>query len=138
MAKGYDPTRLVALMEQLLEQRNESYREASLRAGLDHGAVRRYMRAGHRPDREALLLLADHFGVNPNDLLVAAGYAPLKMFERERTDLDSLSPDVRALAQDLERIADPVLRRRLVAAIRLLLEGHLASSSSAAGRDFAG
>ncbi|RLC56549.1 MAG: hypothetical protein DRI79_04495 [Chloroflexi bacterium] len=130
MARGYDPTRLVATLERLLAERNESYREASLRAGLDHGAVRRYVRDGRRPSRDSLLALADHFGVNPNDLLVLAGYPPMQMFEREPADLNQLSPDVRSVVEDLERIGDPVLRRRLAEAIRLLIGGYLEETRS--------
>jgi len=133
MARGYDSTRLVATLEKLLAERNESYREASLRAGLDHGAVRRYVRDGRRPSRDSLLALADHFGVNPNDLLVLAEYPPMRMFEREPADLNRLSPDVQLVAEDLERIGDPVLRRRLTEAIRLLMRGHLEKAKSSAG-----
>lgn len=123
--KNYDPTRLVAALEGLLAERNESYREASLRAGLDHGAVRRYVRDRRRPSRGALLALADHFEVNPNDLLTRTGYQPMKMFERDSADLAGLTPDVRRLADDLERIGDPVLRRRLTEALRLSIAGYL-------------
>jgi hypothetical protein len=125
MANRYDPTHLVATLEGLLAEHNESSREASLRAGLDHGSMRRYLRDGKRPSMNALLLLADHFGLNPNELLVLAGYPALGLFERVPADLDGLSPDVRLLVEDLERIADPVLRRRLVEAIRLLVAGFL-------------
>jgi len=127
--KNYDPARLVAVLEKLLTERNESYREASLRSGLDHGAVRRYMRDDQRPSRGALLALADHFEVNPNDLLVRAGYQPMKMFERDTVALTGLTSDVRQLADDLERIGDPVLRRRLTEALRLLIAGYLAEGT---------
>lgn len=130
MAKGYDPTRLITALEGLLAARNESYREASLQAGLDHGAVRRYLRDRRRPSRDSLLVLADHFEVNPNDLLVLAGYPPMRVFEREPADLNLLSPAVRLVVEDLERIADPVLRRRLAEAIRLLIEGYLEEAKS--------
>jgi len=125
MSKRYDPSQLVPVLEKLLEERNESYRQASLQAGLDHGALGRYLRDKKRPSLNALFLLADHFDVNPNDLLVLADYPPLKMFEREPGNLDQVSPHVRALAEDLERIGDPVLRRRLAQAARLLIAGHL-------------
>ncbi len=72
--EGYDRTGLIQALEELLAERNESMREASLGAGLDHGAIRRYVRYGRRPTRDSLLLLADHFEVNPNDLLELAGY----------------------------------------------------------------
>ena len=73
----------------------------------------------------ALFLLANHFEVNPNTLLVLADYPPMRMFEREPADLDKLTPDVRRLAEDLERIGDPTLRWRLAAALRLLIAGYL-------------
>lgn len=123
--RNYDPAPLIAVMEGLLVERNESYREASLRSGLDHGAVRRYMRDNKRPSRGSLLVLSDHFGLNPNDLLTLAGYRPMKMFERDAVDLAGLTPDVRQLTDDLERIGDPVLRRRLTEALRLLIAGYL-------------
>jgi transcriptional regulator with XRE-family HTH domain len=125
MAKGYDPKRLVPVLEELLEKKNESYREASLKAGLDHGSMRRYLKDGKRPSMNALFLLANHFEVNPNTLLVLADYPPMRMFEREPADLDKLTPDVRRLAEDLERIGDPTLRWRLAAALRLLIAGYL-------------
>ena len=129
MAKGYDPKQLVPVLEELLEKKNESYREASLKAGLDHGSMRRYLRDGKRPSMNALFLLANHFDVNPNTLLVLADYPPMRMFEREPADLDKLTPDVRRLAEDLERIGDPTLRWRLAAALRLLIAGYLDDSN---------
>jgi transcriptional regulator with XRE-family HTH domain len=129
MPKPYDAKRLAAVFKRLLEEHNESYREASLRAGLDHAAVGRYIREEQRPSRGSILVLADHFGVNPNDLLELAGYKPLAIFEREPADLEDLSPSVRALLDDLESIADPVLRRRLAEAVRLLIAGYLDDTS---------
>jgi len=73
--------------------------------------------------------LADHFEVNPNDLLVRADYQPMKMFERDTVALTGLTSDVRQLADDLERIGDPVLRRRLTEALRLLIAGYLAEGT---------
>jgi transcriptional regulator with XRE-family HTH domain len=128
--RGYDRTRLIETLERLLEEHNESMREASLRAGLDHAAILRYVRYERRPTRESCLALADHFGINPNELLVLAGYRPMKMFEERTLDLNRVTPDVLALVEDLERIADPVLRRRLVEATRLLLGGYLESAPS--------
>jgi len=135
MPKPYDPERLAAVFRRLLEEHNESYREASLRAGLDHATLGRYIRDKQRPSRSSLLVLADHFGVNPNDLLELAGYDPLEIFEREATDLEGVSPAVRALVDDMERIPDPVLRKRLAEAIQLLLAGYLSDSSPTAVPD---
>jgi len=126
----YDPQRLAEFLEALLKERNESYREASLRAGLDHGAIRRYIRRGQRPARTSLLALADHFGVNPNDLLVLAGYLPMEIFERLALDPQTMPSDILPLVEDLRCIADPVLRRRLVEAVRVLLTGYLRDEAS--------
>ncbi len=121
----YDPAPLVALLERLRAERNESYREASLNAGLDVETMRRYCVRRQRPQMQALILLADHYGVNPNELLQAAGYRPLKLFERVEVDPESVSSDVKELIDDLSRLADAVLRRRVIAAVRLLVAGYL-------------
>jgi len=121
----YDPEPLVRMLEHLRHERNESYREASLRAGLDQEAVRRYCVRKQRPQMQALIVLADHYGVNPNELLQAAGYRPLLLFKRVEVDPDSLSSDVKELVDDLSQIADPVLRRRIVKAVRVLVSGYL-------------
>lgn len=125
MPKPYDPDRLTAVLEGLLAEHNESCREASLNAGLDHGALGRYIRDEKRPSRGSVLALADHFGVNPNDLLELAGYKRMQIFERRSADLEGLSIEVRNLLEDLESISDPVLRKRLAEAVRLLLAGYV-------------
>lgn len=71
---GYEPERFIPYVKRLLEERNETAREASLRAGLDRSALWRFIRKGTRPHRDACILLAQHFGVNPNEMLQAAGY----------------------------------------------------------------
>lgn len=114
------------LLEELRQARNESYREASLKSGLDHGALRRYICDGRRPQRQALIALADHFGVNPNELLPLAGYPPMKLFQRVAADPDSLPSDIGGLAEDLQRIPDRTQRRKLVEAVRVLIAGYLA------------
>ena len=121
----YDPEPLVRMLEHLRAERNESYREAGLNAGLDPEAVRRYCVRKQRPQMQALIVLADHYGVNPNELLQVAGYRPLELFERAQVDPESVPSDVKELMEDLSRIADPVLRRRIVQAIRVLVGGYL-------------
>lgn len=71
---SYDPEPLVSLLERLRAERNESYREASLNAGLDSETMRRYCVRHQRPEMQALIILAEHYEVNPNELLAAAGY----------------------------------------------------------------
>jgi len=122
----YDPQPLAEFFKGLLAERNESYREASLRAGLDQQALGRYIRNGQRPARTSALALADHFGVNPNVVLELAGYPPMEIFEQVAVDPESMPSDLRPLVEDLQQIADPMLRRRLVEALRVLLAGYLA------------
>ena len=122
----YDPVCLAQVLDELRQSRNESYREASLNAGLDHGALRRYICDGRRPQRQALIALADHFSINPNELLPLAGYPPMKLFERVAVDPDSLPSDIGGLVEDLQRIPDRIRRRKLVEAVRVVLAGYLA------------
>ena len=58
---------------QELRARNQSFREFSLAAGLDHGAVSRYL-AGTRPTRESCEKLAAYTGVPVEQVLVMAGH----------------------------------------------------------------
>lgn len=117
----YDPKPFITRLEQLLAERNESRREAALRAGLDHQTIRRYLN-GQRPDRQSLLVLADHFEVNPNEFLKLAGYQPLKIFEIKTTSAEALPPEAVDVAKDIARIADPGLRKAVAHAIRVLLK----------------
>ena len=75
--KPYDRAALAEYLEGLRRNRNESFRQAALRSGLDHGALLRYTKKHQRPTRESCIALADHFGVNPNEILTRAGYDPL-------------------------------------------------------------
>ena len=135
--KDYDHMRMVNALKDLMANQNESMREASMRSGLDHGAIRRYVYYKQRPTIGSTLLMADHFGVNPNDLLELAGYTPMKMFEREALEPDKVTPEVLALVRDLGRIGDIVLRRRLVEAMRLLIEGYVTKTGEIAKADTA-
>ena len=120
-AKKYNPTPFVTRLEELLEQHNESYREASLRSDLDHQAVRRYIN-GRRPDRQACIILADHFGINPNEFLLLAGYAPMKMFDVTTASAEKLPVEAVDVALDIARISDPGLRKEVAKAVRVLLK----------------
>jgi transcriptional regulator with XRE-family HTH domain len=119
--KKYNSKPFVKRLEQLLEERNETWREASLSSGLDHQTIRRYMN-GHRPDRQSLLVLADHFEVNPNEFLQLAGYPTMKIFEVKTKSAKALPPEAVDVAMDIARIADPGTRRAVVQAIRMLLK----------------
>lgn len=118
----YDPKPFIARIHHLLEERNESYREAALAASLDHQALHRYLTGYRRPHMHACILLADHFGVNPNEFLQLAGYPALKVFEIQTASADRLPPEAVDVALDLARIPDPGVRKAVAEAMRVLLK----------------
>ena len=120
--RRYDPQPFIARLEKLLQERNESQHEAALAAGLDHQALYRYFTAGRRPHMHACILLADHFGVNPNEFLQLAGYPPLKVFELQTASAEQLPPEAVDVALDLARIPDPGVRKAVAEAMRMLLK----------------
>ena len=119
-AQVYDPKPFVCRLEGLLEGHNESYREASLEAGLDHQAVRRIL-AGQRPQMHICILLADHFGINPNEFLELANWPKLKIFEVRSVSGENLSPEAVEVAVQIDRIANPGTRRAVADAIKILV-----------------
>ena len=99
----YDPKPLISRLQALLKKHNESYREAALRSRLDHQAIRRVL-SGQRPSIPACILLADHFGVNPNEFLGLAGLPELKAFDIQTASPDGLPPEAVDVARDIARI----------------------------------
>ena len=122
LQKRYDPKPLKARIEQLLIEHNESYREAALRSGLDHQAVRRILSVGQRPAVQTCILLADHFDVNPNEFLELAGHLPLKMFNVQNVTAQRLPREAVDVALDVARISNPGTRKAVASAIRTLLQ----------------
>ena len=118
----YEPAALHARLNELLVQHNESYREAGLRSGLDHQTMRRILILGKRPSRETLIALADHFEINPNELLELGWYKPLKFFMIETASAESLPTEAVDVALDIARIPDPGARKAVAKAIRTLLK----------------
>lgn len=119
--KEYDREAFAEYLERLRQERNESYREASLRAGLDHGSLARYIKKHQRPTRESCIALADHFGVNPNELLTRAGYEPMHFFDRSLVDPAAYPPEVEEVASYLARMKPASRRREVCRAVRELL-----------------
>lgn len=111
--KGYNHRPLVTLLERLLEEHNETPRGASLASGLDHGAVGRFLRGEVRPHRDTCIMLAGYFDINPNEILQAAGYEPLPIFDLSLADPNEFPPEVKELAISLNKIQDPKHRRKL-------------------------
>ncbi len=121
--KTYDPEPLKDRLTELLEQNKESYREAALKSGLDHQAVRRIL-AGNRPQMHVCVLLADHFGRNPNELLELAGWPRLNVFEIQTASAENLPPEAVDVAKEIARIPDHSTRKTVADAILTLVRKH--------------
>jgi transcriptional regulator with XRE-family HTH domain len=121
LKQHYDSKPLQARLQQLLKAHNESYREAALRSSLDHQALGRVLRVGMRPAIQTCILLADHFDINPNELITLAGHAPLKMFEVKAIKGQPLPPEVAELALKIASIQGAATRKAVVQAASLLL-----------------
>jgi len=116
----YDPKPLQKRIEELLKQHNESFREASLDPGLDHQAIRR-IRGGYRPQVTVCILLADHFGINPNELLALAGWPTLKAFDIHTESAENLPPEAVEVAKAIAQIPSPGTRKTVAEAILVLV-----------------
>jgi transcriptional regulator with XRE-family HTH domain len=118
----YNKDELVKRIDQLLEEKNLSMRNAALRSGLDHQAIRR-IKAGQKcPDMTYCILLADFFDINPNELLKLAGWPALKVFDIRNVSAASLPPEAVSVALDIARIENPGDRKEMANAIRALLK----------------
>ena len=116
-----DLTPLSNRIRELLEHRNESLRAAGLKAGLDHQFVRRIVK-GERPNMIACIMLADYFGINPNELLQLAQWPTLKIFDiAHGNSTKQISPEAVDLALDLTEINSADSRRNLVSAFRTIV-----------------
>ena len=121
--KPIDPEPLVARLRELMKSFNESYRESSLRSGLDEQAVRRIL-AGQRPNITSCVLMANHFGIDPNEFIMLAGWPEIEVFKVRTVSADGLPPEAVEVALDIAKIADAGLRRQVASAITLLLSKH--------------
>jgi hypothetical protein len=73
---------------------------------------------GQRPQMHICLLLADHFGINPNEFLALADWPTLKLFEVRSVGGENLSPEAVEVAVPIDRIANPGARRSVADAIK--------------------
>jgi len=117
----FDSEPLISRIKDLLKKHNESYREASLRSGLDHQAIRRIL-SGQKPQMHICILLADHFGVNPNEILRLAGWPTLKAFDVSIVDAVNLPPEATEVALAVAKISEPGVRREVTDAILILMK----------------
>ena len=117
-ANEYDPRPLQALLRESLARTGESARGASLAAGLADNAISKYLRGRVQPSRDACIALAAHFGLDPNEVLRAAGYAPVPFYSTD------LSPEVRELATLLEQVEDADDRSRIIEVTKTLIDAY--------------
>lgn len=118
--RKFNPQPLIDRILELVEKHNESYREASLRSGLDHQTLNR-IRAGRRPEMHICILLADHFGVNPNEFLALADWPELEAFSIHAEDVSNMPPEAVEVAKAVARIPDPGTRKQVSEAILTLI-----------------
>jgi transcriptional regulator with XRE-family HTH domain len=121
--KIFDPEPLMARLRELMKNHNESYRESSLRSSLDEQAVRRIL-AGQRPNITSCVLMANHFGIDPNEFIMLAGWPEIEVFKVKTVSADALPPEAVEVAMEIAKIADSGLRRQVADAIKLLLSKH--------------
>jgi transcriptional regulator with XRE-family HTH domain len=120
LQKPFIPEPFIARLKELMEKHNESYREAGMNAGLDHQAIRRIL-SGQRPAMVNCILLADHYGVNPNEFLELAGWPTLKAFDVRGINSEKIPPEAAEVAIALAKISEPGLRKEVSAAILILV-----------------
>jgi hypothetical protein len=120
MSKSYDRQKLLDRLNELLVQHNESRREASLAAGLDHQGLNRIY-YGMRPGITACILLANHWEINPNELINLAGWPTLEIFKIKTAGADKLPPEAVEVALAIAKIPNPGTRKKVSEAIKTLL-----------------
>ena len=121
---GYDHRPFAARLRALLEPSHQSPRQASMAAGLDHGAITRFLNGEYRPARDACIQLAVYFDVNPNEFFELAGYPPMEIFNLSLIDPGNFPPEVKRVAKALTEIDDTAARVRVCKAIMMLLKDH--------------
>lgn len=107
----YNPKPLAEILKRLLRERGESYRGASMRAGLDYSALFRFVEQGRRPSKDSLITLGEYFKVNPNDLLELAGYPRIRLFDDVE---ERIPPELTGIVQRVLAVDDAARRARLI------------------------
>jgi hypothetical protein len=83
--------------------------------------VGRALREHMRLMVQTCIVLANHFEINPNELLVLAGHPPMKVIDIQTASAERLPPGAVEVAMDIAKIAEPGTRRKVANAIRSLL-----------------
>ena len=67
------------------------------------------------------ILLANHWGINPNKLLMLAGWPTLKAFDIHTESAEHLPPKAVDVAKEIARIPNPVTRKTVAEEILKLV-----------------
>ena len=121
---GLDHRPLAARLRELLDATHQSARQAALGAGLDHGAIARFLNGEFHPTRDACIQMAMYFDLNPNEFFELAGYPPMEIINLSLIDPNDFPPEVKRVAKALTGIQDPAARVRRCRALMLLLTDH--------------
>jgi hypothetical protein len=124
-ARPYEAEPLIARVRDLLAKTHHTSRAAALGATLDHQAINRIL-AGQRPNMIACILLADYFGLNPNEMLELAAWPKLEVFEVRAESAANLPLEAVEVALDLAKIPQPGDRKKVAEAVRTLISKHMA------------
>ena len=114
-------------IKELLKEKKLTYREAALAAGLDHQGIRRIL-AGQQPSLANCILLANYFGINPNEFLQLAGWPTLKVFEVEIVKGEHLPQEAVDVALALSKIPNSTSRKQIATAIMGLIAAYFPSA----------
>ena len=67
------------------------------------------------------ILLTDHWGINPNELLMLADWSVLKAFDIHTESAEHLTPEAVQVAKEIARIPNPEMRKTVAEAISALV-----------------
>jgi len=67
------------------------------------------------------ILLADHWGINPHELLMLVGWPTLKAFDIQTESAAHLPPGAVDVAKEIARIPNPGTRKTVAEAILVLV-----------------
>ena len=67
------------------------------------------------------ILLADHFGINPNEMLQLAGWPTMKAFDIHTESAENLPPEAVDMAKEIAGIPNPGTRKTVAEAILTLV-----------------
>lgn len=121
--KNFDPQPLISRIEELMSEKNLSMRQVGIESGLDHQVIRRLKEVhAKRPNMTYCILLADYFGINPNEFLQLAGWPPLKVFDIQSASIENMPTEAVDVAMDIAKIPDSRTRKQVADAVRVLLK----------------